>query len=172
MKLTERPEYNIWCAMRERCSNPNNKGYKYYGARGIKVDQEWQGSFETFFRDVGPRPSPQHSIDRINNNGNYEPGNVRWATVYEQAQNKRSNRLVTINGETRCVAEWARIAGLKEGTVYYRLINDYPEGRLLEPVITEFAVCDGCGIEFTPSRKWQRCCTIKCYEWHRNRKLL
>jgi hypothetical protein len=80
------PEYEAWLGMKRRCSYPGATGYKYYGGRGIKV---CFNSFESFFADVGPRTSPEHSIDRINVNGNYEPGNVRWSTRSEQQQNKR-----------------------------------------------------------------------------------
>jgi hypothetical protein len=82
------PEYAIWRTMRQRCSNPNSQRWKDYGGRGIRVCDEWN-SFAVFFSHIGPRPSLNHSIDRINNDGHYEPGNVRWATDFEQQQNTR-----------------------------------------------------------------------------------
>lgn len=83
------PEYNSWSQMKTRCLNPNDKRYSDYGGRGIKVCQEWTDSFEAFFKYIGEKPSKSHSLDRINNNGNYEPGNVQWATPLEQASNRR-----------------------------------------------------------------------------------
>ena len=82
------PEYVAWCNMRRRCSEPDNKSYRYYGARGIRVCDRWR-SFEAFLDDMGPKPGPEYSIDRIDNDGHYEPGNCRWATAKQQSDNKR-----------------------------------------------------------------------------------
>lgn len=91
-RLTRTPEHVAWSSMLQRCENPKNPNYPNYGGRGISVCERWRASFEAFLTDVGPRPSPKHSIDRHpNNDGNYEPGNVRWATISEQAWNKRSS---------------------------------------------------------------------------------
>ena len=83
------PEYNIWAGMLARCRNPNTASYESYGGRGISVCDKWQNDFAEFYRDMGPRPSPKHSIDRIDSDGNYEPGNCRWATPDIQALNRR-----------------------------------------------------------------------------------
>lgn len=92
--LTPRPDlYGIWAQMRARCNYPKHKFFAYYGGRGISVCDRWCESFAAFAADVGPRPSPRHSLDRKNNDGNYEPGNVRWATDIEQARNKRNSKL-------------------------------------------------------------------------------
>lgn len=91
----------IWIAMKQRCSNPKNQGFKNYGGRGIKVCQEWQDSFEAFYDYVSQLPhfgEPGYSLDRINNDGNYEPGNVKWSTKTEQNQNRRKVKHYGIKG--------------------------------------------------------------------------
>jgi len=117
----KRPEYQVWSNMKMRCLNFNNKGYKNYGGRGIKVCKRWKDSFKNFFEDMGERPSKYHSIDRIDNNGNYEPNNCRWATNLEQGRNKRKLRLVTINGQTKCLAEWVEYYNLNQKEFNYKL---------------------------------------------------
>jgi len=86
-------EYQTWLAIIARCENPNTRGWQYYGARGIKICREWRHDFAAFLAHVGRKPSPKHSIDRIDVNGNYEPGNVRWATAKEQANNRRARSI-------------------------------------------------------------------------------
>jgi len=130
------PEYNAWQLMRDRCYNPHNKAFRYYGGRGIRVHPRW-GAFEAFLEDMGPRPSPQHSLDRFpNGDGNYEPGNVRWVNRTEQARNKRNNRLLTCSGKTATLAEWAEISGVGESTIRARLRKGWPIEEALKPPAT------------------------------------
>lgn len=114
-------EYNSWVQMRQRCNNPNDKKFRLYGGRGIKVCERWN-DFANFLADMGPRPSPGHSIDRYPDNmGNYEPGNCRWATPMEQANNRPGNRLIAIDGETITIAEASRRTGIHKSTIRSRL---------------------------------------------------
>lgn len=89
--LSYLPEFNVWRAIKTRCNNKNFKSYDNYGGRGIKICKQWEDSFVEFYKYVGARPSNKHSIDRIDNNKGYEPGNVRWATANIQATNNRRN---------------------------------------------------------------------------------
>lgn len=109
--------YRAWIGMRRRCQNPNNK---WYGGRGIFVCERWR-DFQTFLTDMGIPPSPKHSIDRINPNGNYEPSNCRWATHLEQMSNTRSNILILFDRKTKTLAEWSRVLGIKYATLYARI---------------------------------------------------
>lgn len=116
------PEYHIWAGMINRCENPNDTGFAYYGGRGIKICKRWRESFAAFIADVGLRPSPKYSIDRYpDNDGNYEPGNVRWATATEQNRNKQRNRLITIGDQTLTLSEWAEKAGVSKTTAHGRI---------------------------------------------------
>jgi len=104
---TFHPLYHIWRHMKERCLNPDHKSYPRYGGRGIKICEQWINSLQAFAADVGERPGRWASLDRINNDGNYEPGNVRWATRKDQSNNRRSNRIVTYQGHKYTVAQLA-----------------------------------------------------------------
>jgi hypothetical protein len=95
------PEYQSWLAMKARCSNPNNSGFEYYGGRGISVCEEWSKNFLAFFADVGPRPGPGFSLDRIDVNGSYAPGNVRWADGKQQIQNRRRRQARAVTERRR-----------------------------------------------------------------------
>jgi lambda repressor-like predicted transcriptional regulator len=120
------PTYAAWKAMKARCHNPNVKSYQEYGARGVSVCQRWRASFAAFLEDMGEKPSPQHTLDRRENTKGYEPGNVRWATQREQQQNKTNNVLLTHNGQTKVLTEWARQAGVSLSTLKERLARGWP----------------------------------------------
>lgn len=127
MRLVDMPEYHIWIGMRYRCNNPKSPGWKKYGGRGIKVCVRWDTSFMAFLSDMGKRPSDEHQLDRFpDNNGDYQPGNCRWATRLQQARNTRQNRVVTFRGEALSVSEWAERVGISKRAMLHRLDNDWP----------------------------------------------
>lgn len=137
--LSKTTEYNIWSTMITRCHTPTNKRFPLYGGKGVTVCDRWRHSFENFLADVGPRPSKKHSIDRYPDpHGNYEPGNVRWATQKEQCNNKRDNRLVNVNGEMLTVAQLAERVGVVYRTMQKRVERNLPVERLLLPVDTRY----------------------------------
>jgi len=112
----------VWRGMHNRCSNPKIKSYLYYGAKGIKVCAQWSGTegFDNFVRDMGEHQEGD-TVERINSLGNYEPGNCRWATRQEQANNKSNNRPITANGETKTLAQWAKQLGCQGSAISHRL---------------------------------------------------
>jgi len=131
-------EYRIWSGAIRRCTSKIDKLYPYYGGRGIRVCRRWM-KFVAFIADIertiGRRPSPQHSLDRKNNNGNYAPGNVRWATRTQQARNTRSNRRIAVDGVTRTLAEWAERSGIPYKTVHARLkAGALPRDAIFQPL--------------------------------------
>lgn len=130
-KMSDSPEWEAWSAIIQRCKNPRNPGFKNYGGRGISVCKRWE-KFENFIADMGIRPEG-HSIDRTNNNGDYEPSNCKWVLNRLQHRNKRSNRLVTIGGSTRCISEWSEITGVSPNGLKKRIKNGWSEDRLLLP---------------------------------------
>lgn len=113
-------EYRVWAAMKSRCLNPNSTEYAFYGGRGIKVCRRWM-TFENFIADMGQKPSPKHSIDRLNSNGNYKPGNCKWSTHAEQDRNRRSNRNFTVNGMTFCMTDWAKRLEIPYKTLWMKI---------------------------------------------------
>jgi hypothetical protein len=115
------PEHGIWLGIKKRCFRKRDKAYRNYGGRGITMCERWKSSFKAFFEDMGPRPSEQHSIERTNNDGNYEPGNCIWATDFEQNRNRRDNVMLEFRGERMCSADWARRYGMSKGTLRARL---------------------------------------------------
>jgi len=133
--MTQTSEYAAWHAMVQRCSVKTNQSYSNYGGRGIKVCDRWLGNFNNFLLDMGKKPTPAHSLDRIDNNGNYEPSNCRWATKVEQGNNRRDNKTVTYDGVTRTLAMWSRIYFGNSYTVSRRLKSGWSVERTLNTPI-------------------------------------
>jgi hypothetical protein len=125
------PEYNTWHGMKARCTNENHHAWKNYGGRGIKVCERWLNSYENFYEDMGPKPSPDHSLDRIDNDADYSPENCRWATRAEQMNNTRRTTVISFRGELVKLSELESIAGVSKGT----LIKRYQAGHREESLV-------------------------------------
>lgn len=126
-------EWKTWREMKTRCYNQRSTSYPNYGGRGIRICERWLESFDNFFADMGQRPLGM-SIDRRDTNGDYSPENCRWATVIEQANNKRNSVRVTIGGVTKNVHEWAAVSGIRATTLYQRVQAGWAEHMLLSPL--------------------------------------
>jgi hypothetical protein len=125
--------------MRQRCNNPNSTHYRRYGGRGISYESTWE-SFDAFIRDMGPKPSSQHTLERIDNDKNYGPENCKWASRREQARNRggeRATRLYTFNGVTLCIADWAQRCGIRPQSMQKRLNNDWPLERAFAEALNQ-----------------------------------
>lgn len=162
------PLYNVWASMRNRCNNPNYKQWADYGGRGISICPEW-ASFDQFVEDMGPRPSPTHSIDRIDNDLGYSPKNCRWATKKEQQRNQRRAVFVSIEGVSHRLVEIVEKTGIKPETIVSRAnagmnMADILAGKSLDGR-GRFSDVTHCvkGHEFTPENTsiskegWRRC---------------
>jgi len=126
----ETSEYISWYAMRSRCLNPRHADYPCYGGSGITICERWN-SFETFLSDMGPKPSPRHTIERKDRRLGYQSANCCWATRKEQARNRSSNRLLTFEGSTFSVVEWSEISGLPVTTLRNRVRLGWPTAKIL-----------------------------------------
>jgi hypothetical protein len=133
--------YKIWSSMIARCSNPSRSDYKWYGERRIKVCKRWRDSILNFVADIGYPPSSKHSLDRIDNDGNYKPSNCRWATPKEQARNRSTSRMIAFDGKTQSLAAWAEEVGLRLGTLHFRLKHMPIDKALLSPLEKEKTHC-------------------------------
>ncbi len=120
----------VWCSMRQRCQNPTVPCYKNYGGRGIRVCDRWNESFENFIEDMGLKPSERYTVERRNTNGNYEPTNCYWGTWKEQNNNRRNNHLITYQGRTQTMAQWAEETGIAYKILSHRVYRQWPEHRL------------------------------------------
>jgi hypothetical protein len=126
-------EYISWLAMRSRCERPTNNRYYTHGGRGVKVCERWL-KFENFLADMGKKPSPKHSVDRIDNDGHYEPSNCRWASPKEQSSNTRRNVFISHNGIILTAQQWADRTGINRRTILQRFRKGWPSDRILKPV--------------------------------------
>jgi hypothetical protein len=125
-------EYATWASMRARCNSTRYKDAISYLERGIIVCDRWN-SFEAFFADMGPKPSTNHTLERIDNGRGYEPDNVKWATRTEQQRNRRNNRLLTIQGETMTYSAWASRLGVDWSTIDKRVKRGWTDEQILAP---------------------------------------
>ncbi len=128
------PEYKVWSSMIQRCTNPRREKFASYGGAGIKVCFRWLDSFAHFLMDVGPRPEPGMQLDRFpDQKGNYEPGNVRWATKRQQNRNKRNNVFLTHEGKTLIMSDWAQRLDLPVETIFWRIKKGLSTEQVLSP---------------------------------------
>ena len=140
--LSRTPEHNIWKGITKRCKNSRCKGYRAYGGRGIQMCARWREpngqGFLNFLEDMGPRPGPEYTVERKNNNGDYCPENCEWADKTQQARNKRNNHMLTYNGKTQCLSAWAEETGISQGSIYYRITTGWSvEDTLTTPIGTK-----------------------------------
>lgn len=124
---TRHPLFRLWVNRRQMCNNPNNSQYHQYGARGIHFDPEWDSDFWAFAdwmdHHLGPRPTPDHVLDRIDNDSGFYPGNLRWATRQQDSRNRRTNHHLTYRRRTLTYAEWSEITGLPLSTIWSRIVD-------------------------------------------------
>lgn len=129
------PEYRAWLSIKERCLNDKSKSFKDYGGRGIKIFDGWVNDFNSFIGYIGRRPSPKHSVDRYpDNNGHYEPGNIRWATQKQQCNNQRKNVFITHCGVTMILMDWAKHFNVAHAAIQYHL----KKGRTIEQIVRHY----------------------------------
>jgi len=129
--MSKHPMYQIWLAMRNRCNYKAGKNYHYYGGRGIGICKEW-GIFPVFLEDMGPRPTPNHSLDRIDNDKGYSKENCQWATPIQQANNKQSSHLLSYKDKTMTLTQWARAIKMKPATLSMRIRRGWAVSRAIE----------------------------------------
>lgn len=132
--LRNSPEYYAWRALKKRCALSSTGCFHRYGGRGIVVCDEWRNSFEAFFRDMGERPTPNHSIDRIDNEKGYEPTNCRWATRRQQGNNKSTNVRLKHGGQEKTIIEWARFLGVPAPRLYKRREAGWSDSEIITGV--------------------------------------
>lgn len=119
------PEYRTWCHMKRRCYNPKDPRFQHYGGRGIRVCDRWRVSFARFLLDMGPRPTTRHSLDRIDNDRDYGPGNCRWSTQRTQQRNRSNNHRLCVAGFELTLAEWGERGGISPSLIKDRLARGW-----------------------------------------------
>lgn len=134
--MTKSTEFIIWTLMKSRCNNPNDKDFHRYGGRGIKVCDRWL-TFNNFYEDMGKRPSSKYTLDRSDNNGNYEPSNCKWSTKKEQCRNRRSNTIITYKNETKTLTEWSEIQNINSGTLSDRIKAGWSIEKAMETKVQQ-----------------------------------
>jgi hypothetical protein len=136
-----RPEYRAWIGIKQRCYNPRHPRYRDYGGRGILVCERWRLSFAAFLNDVGLKPLPESTIERIDNNGPYSPENCCWATDHDQSRNRRSNIILTHNGPPLCLNDWAARVGIGRMTLTQRLRRGWSVSEALTTAVQRRLKC-------------------------------
>lgn len=142
------PEYKCWGGIKQRTTNPNSKLWGYYGERGVTMCKRWNDSFMDFLNDMGEKPTPKHTIERIDNNKGYSPGNCRWATRKEQGNNRRGNRIEVIGGVSKTISQWCDEFGVKRALVENRLRYGWELRKALETPIMHRGPGDGLTLEY------------------------
>ena len=150
--MSDKAEYNSWVGIKQRCNNPNNNKYHRYGFRGIKVCPRWLNSFELFLKDMGSKPTNCHSIDRVDNNGNYEPSNCKWSNQKQQQNNKSTNHFLTLDGKTKTIAQWAESLEMSQDVIFARKKLGWSDRDALLKLAHE-RVVKGKGVTKTVSKK-------------------
>lgn len=142
----KRPEYRSWAQAIQRCNNPRASHYSDYGGRGIRICDRWKNSFIDFIADMGPMPVGCDSLDRYpDQNGDYAPGNCRWANQYQQMSNMRKNVIYEYDGKRLCLSEWARVSGIKRATLDARLCRGWSFARAIsEPLSDKYEKRGNC----------------------------
>jgi predicted nucleic acid-binding Zn ribbon protein len=167
--MKDSPEWKSWSDMKQRCLNPNNKSYEHYGGRGIVVCERWKDNFVDFYSDMGPCDGD--TIERIDVNGNYEPGNCKWIPHPLQARNKTTTRRITAFGREQLFSDWARELDMDPSLLHYHL----KVGKTIEQIVNELnpepRVCV-CGDTYIPSMERQEFCSSKCKEIQRQKRRL
>jgi len=130
------PEYRAWASMRERCLRTTHKQFNHYGGRGITICERWD-AFENFLADMGERPSPKHTLERLNNEQGYNPENCAWKTMHDQSRNRRNSRKITYNNTTANLSDWADMLGMSVQTLRYRL-NHWPVDKVMKTPVHDY----------------------------------